>query len=156
MKLKNLFIVLLLSATAFITTASAQNYRTAFGLRLGYDNGLTLKHFVSPSSAFDGILSFSPNYFQLTGLYIYQQPMQNAPGLDWFVGAGAHLGGVHDKKHDGSKAMIGADLIGGLEYTFPVVPFSISLDWKPSINLSNSYNSYWYASLGLSLRYTFR
>ena len=156
MKLKNLLIVFLLSATAFLTTVSAQSYRSSFGLRLGYDNGLALKHFVSPSSAFDGILSFSPNHFQLTGLYIYQQPMHNAPGLDWFVGGGAHLGAVYEKGYDGSKALIGADLIGGLEYTFPIAPFSISLDWKPSFNFSNGYNSNWYASLGLSLRYTFR
>lgn len=155
MKLKNLFIVLLLSATAFVTTASAQSYRSSFGLRLGYDNGLALKHFVSPTSAFDGILSFSPNHFQITGLYIYQQPMQNAPGLDWFVGGGVHLGAVYDNNYDGSKGLFGADLIGGLEYTFPVAPFSIGLDWKPTFNFT-SYNSYWYAGLGLSLRYTFR
>ena len=156
MKLRNLLIVLFLSGAAIFSTASAQSYKSAFGVRLGYDNGLTLKHFVAHSNAFEGLLSFSPNYFQLTGLYIYQIPMVNAPGLDWFVGLGAHLGGIYEKHYSGSKTLVGADLIGGLEYTFPSAPFNVSLDWKPTFNFSNSYNDYWYAGLALSLRYTFR
>lgn len=63
MKLKNLFIVGLLVVAAVTTTASAQSYKTAFGVRLGYDSGLTLKHFIAPASAFEGILSASPHYF---------------------------------------------------------------------------------------------
>lgn len=157
MKLKSLlFACILTIAGVFATTVSAQDYKTAFGVRLGYDNGLTLKHFVSPSNAFEGILSFSPNYFNLTGLYEYQKPFLNAPGLDWFVGAGAHLGSVYTKKHSGGKLLLGIDLVGGIEYTFPSAPFNVSLDWKPSFNLTNSYNDYWYAGLALSLRYTFR
>lgn len=156
MKLKNLLIVLLLTTAAFWSTASAQSYKSAFGLRLGYENGLTLKQFIAPSSALEGLLSFSPHYFQLTGLYLYQQPMQNAPGLDWFVGLGAHLGSVHKKKYDGGRLLLGADLIGGFEYTFPSAPFNVSLDWKPAFNLAGSYNDHWFASLALSLRYTFR
>lgn len=157
MKLKNLFIVVLLVVAAVTTTASAQSYKTAFGVRLGYDSGLTLKHFIAPASAFEGILSASPHYFQLTGLYEYQQPLPGAPGLDWFVGLGAHLGTVYYKDYKGDgRLFLGGDLIAGLEYTFPTAPFSISLDWKPSFNFLNDYNDYWYAGLALSLRYTFR
>lgn len=156
MKLKNLLIASLIAVSGLFATVSAQDYKNAFGLRLGYDSGLTLKHFIAPTSALEGILSFSPNYFQLTGLYEYQQPFPNAPGLDWFVGGGAHLGSVHKKKYDGGRFLFGLDLIGGLEYTFPSAPFNVSLDWKPTINLTNSYNDYWYAGLALSLRYTFR
>lgn len=156
MKLKNLLIAGVLALSGLFTTVSAQVYKDAFGLRLGYDSGLTLKHFVSPANALEGILSFSPNYFQLTGLYEYQQPIANAPGLDWFVGAGAHLGSVHKKNYDGGRFLAGLDLIAGLEYTFPSAPFNISLDWKPTFNFTNAYNDYWYAGLALSLRYTFR
>lgn len=155
MKQKNLLIVLLLISAGFFSTVHAQAYRNAFGVRLGYDNGLTLKHFASPSSAFEGILSASPRYFQLTGLYEYQQPFQGAPGLDWFVGFGAHLGSVYYKDYKGSRAMIGGDLIAGLEYVFPSAPFNVTLDWKPTFNFSNDYNDYWFAGLALSLRYTF-
>ena len=156
MKLRNLFIVGLLAIAAVTTTASAQSYRTAFGARLGYVSGFTLKHFFAPASAFEGILSAGPRYFQLTGLYEYQQPLPGAPGLDWFVGLGAHIGNVYYKNHPGDRLFIGGDLIAGLEYTFPTAPFAISLDWKPSFNFVNDYNDYWYAGFALSLRYTFR
>lgn len=156
MKQRNIFVLLLFIFAAFTFSANAQDYRNAFGVRLGYENGLTLKHFASPSSAFEGILSASPYYFQITGLYEYQQPMQGAPGLDWFVGVGAHLGSVYDKKYRGSKALVGADLIAGLEYVFPTAPFNVTLDWKPTFNFLNSYNDYWFAGLALSFRYTFR
>ncbi|HMM16057.1 MAG TPA: hypothetical protein PKC47_00770, partial [Petrimonas sp.] len=111
MKLRNLFIVTVLAVTAITTTANAQNYKTAFGARLGYDSGITLKHFFAPASAFEGILSASPRYFQLTGLYEYQQPLPGAPGLDWYVGLGAHLGNVYYKDYNGSRFLLGGDLI---------------------------------------------
>ena len=156
MKLRNLFIVGLLAIAAITTTASAQSYKTAFGARLGYDSGITLKHFFAPASAFEGILSASSKHFQLTGLYEYQQPLPGAPGLDWYVGLGAHIGNVYWNKYEGDRFFIGGDLIAGLEYVFPTAPFAISLDWKPSFNFINDYNDYWYAGFALSLRYTFR
>lgn len=156
MKLKKIFITTLL-IVAFTSTINAQNYQTGFGVRLGYDSGLTLKNFFSPNSAFEGILSFSPRYFQLTGLYEYQQPVPGAPNLDWYLGLGAHIGGIHkDKSHYDNAFLVGGDLIAGLEYIFPQAPFTVSLDWKPSFNFTNSYNDYWFAGLALSLRYTFR
>ena len=63
----------------------------------GYDNGLTLKKFFAPASAAEFILSASPRHFQLTGLYEYQQPA-GAPNLDWYLGIGAHLGGIHKNR----------------------------------------------------------
>lgn len=156
MKLKKLFFAGLLMA-ALTTTLNAQSYNTAFGVRLGYDSGITLKHFFAPASAGEFILSASPRYFQLTGLYEYQQPVPGAPGLDWYVGIGAHLGGIHhDKDRYSNSFLLGADLIGGLEYIFPRAPFNVSLDWKPSFNFTNDYNDYWYSGFALSLRYTFR
>lgn len=157
MKLKKLFFTGLLIA-AFTSAINAQQYNTtSFGVRLGYDSGLTLKHFFAPASAGEFILSASPRYFQLTGLYEYQQPVPGAPNLDWYVGLGAHIGGIHyHKDYYDSAFLLGADLIGGLEYVFPGAPFNISLDWKPSFNFTNDYNDYWYSGFALSLRYTFR
>lgn len=158
MKLKKLLFAALLMA-AFTTSIHAQGYNTALGLRLGYDSGLTLKHFFRPASAGEFILAASSHHFALTGLYEYQQPIPGAPGLDWFVGIGAHIGSYNDHHHhhhhhdDGF--LLGADLIGGIEYLFPRAPFNISLDWKPSINFIND-NDYWYSGFALSLRYTFR
>lgn len=156
MKLRKLFFAGLL-ITAFATTLNAQSYNTGFGVRLGYDNGLTLKHFFAPATAGEFILSASPRHFQLTGLYEYQQPVAGAPNLDWYLGIGAHIGAIHKNKDDYDGALLlGADLIAGLEYIFPTAPFTASLDWKPSFNFTNSYNDYWYSGFALSLRYTFR
>lgn len=156
MKQKKLFFAVLLMTAGF-ATLHAQQYYTAVGVRLGYDNGLTLKQLIAPSSYAEGILSFSPRHFQLTGLYEYQQSIAGAPGLDWFVGLGLHLGGInkHKDRYD-SSFLFGADLIGGIEYVFPQAPFNISLDWKPTINFTNDYNDYWFSGFALSLRYTFR
>lgn len=156
MKLKKVFIILFLAVTALTTTVHAQNYKTAAGVRLGYENGITLKNFFARSSAFEGILSFSPRYFNLTALYEYQQPIPGARGFDWYVGLGGHIGGINkNKKKDNGAFLIGADLIGGVEYTFPTAPFCVSLDWKPWFNF-NDYNDYWFHGFALSLRYRFR
>ncbi len=156
MKLKKFFFAALL-ITAFTTTLRAQSYNSAFGVRLGYDNGLTLKKFLAPASAAEFILSASPRHFQLTGLYEYQLPVEGTSNLDWYLGIGAHLGGIHkDRENYDGSLLLGADLIAGLEYIFPSAPFTASLDWKPSFNLTNNYNNYWYSDFALSLRYTFR
>lgn len=152
MKLNKLFIAGILIA-AFTTSLSAQNYKTGIGARLGYDSGITLKHFIAPASAVEGILSASPHHFQLTGLYEYQQPLPGVSNLDWFLGLGAHVGSIYKKGYKGDKLFVGGDLIAGLEYAFPTAPFTIGLDWKPSFNFVGDYNDYWYAGFALSLRY---
>jgi len=113
MKLKKLLFAGLL-ITAFATTLNAQQYNTAFGVRLGYDSGLSLKHFFAPANAAEFILSASPRYFQLAGLYEYQQPIPGAPNLDWYLGLGAHIGGIHHNKDNyDSSFLIGADIDWG-------------------------------------------
>lgn len=153
MKIKELFFIGILLCL-FSVSAHAQSYRNGIGIRLGYDNGISAKHFFGATSAVEGIASVSPNYFHLTGLYAYHQPISEVENLNWFVGIGAHLGVVHAKGYSGNRLLLGPDLLAGLEYSFPTVPFAVSLDWKPSFNFSNGYNPYWYASLALTLRYT--
>lgn len=158
MKLRKLFITAFTIATfaTIGTSLDAQDYRTAFGVRLGYDSGLTHKRFFAPSNAMEFIFSASPRWVQLTGLYEYQQPIADTPGLEWYIGLGPHLGFVHHKDHPDKRILLGADIIGGIEYIFPRAPFTVSLDWKPSFNFINNYNEFWYSAFALSLRYTLR
>lgn len=154
--MKKFIIAALLVITA-ATSINAQQYNTAVGLRLGYDSGLTLKHFFAPATAGEFILAASPRYFQLTGLYEYQQPVPDVSNLDWYLGIGAHIGGIYkDRDQYDGAFLLGADLIAGVEYVFPTVPFTVSLDWKPSFNFTNSYNDYWYSGFALSIRYTLK
>jgi hypothetical protein len=135
---------------------NAQNHNTGLGLRVGFDNGITLKHFFMPANAVEGILSFSPDYFKVTGMWVYQNPVLGYDNLDWFVGVGAHIGSLNKSPNNGNNSFLfGADLIGGLEYAFPNAPFSFSVDWKPAINFTGNYTNHWYFGFGVSLRYTF-
>ena len=138
----------------------AQHYNWGVGGRFGDYSGLTVKHFLSNSTAGEGLFSFGYGGFLLTGLYELQKPIVGAPNLDWYVGIGGHLGSVNGNanrwngNYNGSYMAIGIDFIGGLEYSFREAPFSIALDWKPAINFGQD-SHFWGNGLGLSLRYYF-
>lgn len=151
MKFKSfLFALLLLLSTS---TISAQSYNTGIGARVGFFNGITLKHFVSPSNALEGIVSFRWGGAIITGLYEWQQPIHSAPGLDYYLGVGAHIGFFDKYKWDEDQSSVfGADLVAGLEYTFPTAPFSIALDYKPAFNFIGD-NHIWADGVALSLRF---
>jgi len=157
------FKTLLLTAFLFalITTAGAQNYATAAGLRLGAFSGFTVKHFVSGTNSLEGIATFRWGGFALTGLYEWQKPIKGARNLDYFLGLGGHIGFWnndsyywYEDERNGSFAVIGVDFIAGLEYTFSDVPFNIGLDWKPAFNLIGD-THWWGDGAALSIRYTF-
>lgn len=160
MKLKLLLLGIVMGF--FSLSALAQNYNTALGARLGYFNGFTVKHFVSESNALEGIVSFRWQGFVITGLYEWQKPIKGAPGLDYFLGLGGHIGvwdrryyGWGDRDRDGNFTVVGVDFIAGLEYTFAEVPFNIGLDWKPAFNLIGD-NHWWGDGFALSIRYAFK
>ena len=151
MKFKTFLIAGLL--LAITSTISAQNYNTGVGARVGFFNGITVKHFLSPSNALEGIVNFRWGGAIVTGLYEWQQPIPGAPGLDYFLGVGAHVGFFDSYKWDESAStVIGADVIAGLEYTFPTAPFTIGLDYKPAFNIIGD-NHIWADGLALSLRF---
>ncbi len=130
----------------FIATAgvSAQrDYETAIGVRAGVSSGLTIKHFSSGRSAWEGIFSTRWEGFMVTALYELHQNAFNTTNFNFFYGPGGHVGewpgrtGHHEWFDDNVKHVaVGIDGIIGLEYTFDEIPFSISLDWKPSFNLA--------------------
>ena len=151
MKFKTILIAGLL--LALTSTISAQNYNTGVGARVGFFNGITLKHFLSPSNALEGIVNFRWGGASVTGLYEWQQPIPGAPGLDYFLGVGAHVGFFDSYKYDDSAStVVGADVIAGLEYTFPTAPFTIGLDYKPAFNIIGD-NHIWADGVALSLRF---
>ncbi len=137
----------------------AQNYTTGIGLRGGFSNGLTVKHFVSANNALEGILSTRWGGFNVTGLYeIHNYPFA-VQGLSWYYGFGAHIGfwdgnDVGWADDDGAYTVIGADGVIGLEYNFVEVPINLSLDWKPSLNLIG-HSGFWGDGGALSIRYIF-
>lgn len=159
--MKKIIFILVVAACAFAGCANAQApYSTALGLRLGDPNGITLQHYVSGSSAFEGILGLGSYWFTVTGLYEFHQKFDE-PGLGWFIGFGGHIGSFNSGViyyHDGAtytdNLIFGADGIIGLEYTFQRAPINLSMDWKPALELT-PFDGLIPGEFGLSVRYTF-
>ena len=143
----------------------AQDYTTSLGLRLGgWENGITLKHFLGDGAAIEGILSTRWRGYNITGLYEIQNAIDDVDGLNWYIGGGAHIGHFDDRYHNGwgnstgtTYTVIGVDGIIGLEYIFADAPINISLDWKPALNLTGYGNSspFWGDNGAISVRYKF-
>lgn len=155
-KIITLFVLLCLATTSF-----SQNYNTGIGLRAGYYNGLTIKHFTSQNTAFEGLITSRWGGVELTGLYEVQNNFPRMERLSAYVGFGAHVGfwnGDNTYSYWGDPGKqyvaIGLDGILGLEYSFMFLPINLSLDWKPELNLIG-YTGFWYDGGALSIRYIF-
>src|SRR4249919_1630602 len=152
--------------TTTVTDGGMAGYKTALGIRFGWEGGLTLKHFIKEKRALEGILAFGWNGygFRLTGLYEVHKSFPDVEGLDWFFGGGAHIGsygpghygyyygsgGYYDKHgnwHPGvyrdRYMTFGIDGVLGLEYQFEDAPFNIALDIKPYIDFVNPGSSFY-------------
>ena len=149
----------------------AQPFQTGIGLRMGgISSGITVKHFISSTSAIEGILGFGRHSFSVTGLFEKHTPFPNAEGLTWFYGGGAHVGffnndyrydyfyykSHHNKVYvfqDGdSNFSLGGDFIIGLDYKFKNAPVNLSLDVKPFVDILPGVYGYWEGAL--SIRFT--
>jgi len=141
------------------TFSMAQDYSTGIGLRGGLFNGITIKHFVGNHNAFEGIISSRWQGFNVTGLYEIHNQAFKTGGLNWYYGFGGHIGSWNGSNvtwatDNLNYTVIGIDGIIGIEYNFPSIPFNISADWKPAINLVG-YSGYWLDSGAISFRYVF-
>lgn len=154
---KALFVYVL---CVFAAAAQAQDYHTGIGLRGGSSSGITVKHFISDKAAIEGIFSSRWGGANLTGLYEISKGLGSVAGLNWYYGAGAHVGRWYgdrspwfkDKEH---HIVLGADAIIGLEYNFKEIPINLSIDYKPAFNLIG-YSGFWGDEGALSIRYLIR
>jgi hypothetical protein len=151
-----------------VTTASAQknvtsqSYTTAFGVKF-YPGAVTLKHFIKPNAALEGIGYFWNRGARVTGLYEYHGDITGAPGLKWYVGPGAHVGFYNSKAYysgpfkdkyvDGGTS-VGVDGVLGLDYKFKGAPINMSIDWQPSFEFGEfqGFVGNWG---GIAIRYVF-
>ncbi len=149
----------LLLLLAIIGISKAQDYNTGIGLRGGFANGLTIKHFVSSKAAFEGIIATRWRGLELTGLYEIHTRAFQTNRLNFFYGFGGHVGfwnGDYAKwgNSGSSYTVVGIDGIIGLEYSFLEIPFSIGVDWKPAYNFYG-YSGLWADGGAISFRYIF-
>jgi hypothetical protein len=154
-------IVTLVVSLLSLWKAGAQPYHTGIGLRFGYTPGLTIKHFVSSTSAIEGIIGSRYRGMVLTGLYEVNFLQQH--GLAAFAGVGGHVGfyrGYYVRVHhghwdyvyyDGPNASVGIDGILGLEYTFHEVPLNFGFDVKPYFDILEPGIVFWDAAISARL-----
>ncbi|GGG52436.1 hypothetical protein [Hymenobacter glacieicola] len=159
---------------------SGAGYETAIGLRGGgWSSGLTFKHFLSGKNnvAFEGLLTreYQARGGRLTLLLEKHLPISDFKGLQFYYGAGGHIGSyagryyvldgryVRGKKNDFYYAYYrddrnyivgGADLILGLEYKMEDLPFTVGVDYKPFFEVFDGYTGF-YNDAAISLRFAF-
>lgn len=162
--MKKIILTSLLALFLF-SFGQAQDYNTGIGLRGGFYNGLTLKHFISSNRALEGLISSRWRGLELTGLYEIHHRAFQVDRLNWYYGLGAHAGfynGDYTYKYSphpwgepgNSYTVIGVDFILGLEYSFTELPINIGIDWKPVYNFTG-YSRFWADGGAFSIRYIF-
>ena len=162
--MKKLFVVMLLmggyASQAQSHSNNGTSYQTALGVKIWDGGGISLKHFIAPNRALEGIGYFYNRGFRLTGLYEIHGDINGAAGLKWYVGPGAHIGFYNDKYYysrrytNNTRAVFGIDGVVGLDYKFTGAPINVSLDWQPAFEFASGFgfNGSWG---GLGIRYTF-
>lgn len=162
--MRKIIIISLFLISSTISLSAQDYYRTAVGIRVGTELGITVKHFVGNASAVEGIISTRWRGFIATALYEFENIAFNTPGLNWYVGGGGHLGiwpeyysGIYwwnEEEHPEGYTIVGADFIIGLDYTFKQAPLNIAIDWKPAINFFG-HTGFWIDFAAISIRYAF-
>ena len=159
--MKKILVVLLLAGSAFITEASAQDYKTALGVRLSsanamQNNSISFKQFITERSAIEALFTFGDPLALGAMLEIYK-PLQ-AEGLSYFYGGGGYIAFVKNlnvtTQKETTTPNFGAQGVIGLDYKFNNIPLNISLDWKPELNLVDDIN-FEPAAIGFTARFTF-
>jgi hypothetical protein len=156
--MKKTFAVIILVLAIFAGSAQAQSnigstdYKTALGVKF-YPGAISLKHFVTDKNALEGIAYFWTRGTRVTGLYEIHGEIENAGGLKWYIGPGAHLG-FYNNKYYGGGTYIGLDGVLGLDYKISSAPINLSLDWQPSFEFGDGagFSGNWG---GLAIRYVF-
>jgi hypothetical protein len=151
----------------------AQDIERAAGVRLGHTSAITYKKFVTEQEAFELMLSGRNEGMQMTGLYLFHQPLE--VGFDkhifFYYGVGAHVG--YERFDDLTKVVVnedplefifeeksyfvmGADVMTGVEYRILTVPMTIGFEIKPYFNfIGMRYIESRFWDAGFSFKYVF-
>lgn len=162
------FYAIFLSISVFILftfcqQVTAQDYKSAVGLRLGYPLSLSGKFFLNEKNAIEvmaGRRGYSyGSYFTFGGLYQIHSPITSLEGLKWYAGGGA---GVYMWSWKNSfvtnESTTALSLMGvlGLDYKFKDAPISISADWMPTLFVTGFGSGFAGGYGGLGVRYVFK
>jgi hypothetical protein len=149
--------ILLALVTFFVLgmgTTQAQ-YRTAAGVRLGYPNALSIKHFISDANAIEAYVGARFFVYSSTiwvsGAYQFHNPIEidGIDGLQWYVGVGAtaafwSYNNLYINRNDNfASTTIGLQGYLGLDWApFGDIPLAFSVDWVPTFFLGRANRYY--------------
>jgi len=133
--------LLILVMIGFFTNAYAQDYLQAAGIRMGASGGLTYRRMIGMDLAGEVMLNSQNHGTVLTLLIEKHRPalLFDDLNLDFFYGAGAHVGVAdryyfEDYDYRGGRysvPQLGLDAYLSFEYTLPRYPVVVNLDCKP-------------------------
>lgn len=162
--LKLLSTLLLVALSAGLSQqAAAQEYQTAVGIRAGLGSGLSMKHFITRYTAIEGIIESRYDGINAVVLHEWQQAKLGEYGVEWYYGAGAHIGAWNggpqqpwfNEDYNRVHHVFGLDGVIGMEYTFKEIPLNLSLDWRPAFNITE-HTGFWLNNFGINARYVIR
>ncbi len=147
--------------------AGSSSYTTAIGLRAGGTSGVTFKRFINQPTAIEVIAGVWPYGFSGTVL-LERHANAGLEGLSWYYGGGGHAtvrsGRVYYRYDHPrykyyyateSRLGLGIDGIVGLEYKIKPIPFAISLDLKPFVEVNTGGYVYLGMDPGLGIKVAF-
>lgn len=159
---------------AFSITGFSQVFEKQVGLRLGVTPGITGKIIKNDKTAIEGVLGFREGGLQLYGLVESYHPIIKTNTQRWmmYFGGGGHIGyingynrvrrwsntsGYYYEEQRIAGMVIGLDGVIGTEYTFPKVPITLSIEFKPFFEFQdfrNFYVNFW--DFGFGIKYSFK
>ncbi|WP_192821951.1 hypothetical protein [Rufibacter sp. LB8] len=166
--------ILIFAAAVVLTclgqTAQAQQASNlGVGARVGgFSSGVSVKYFYRENVALEGVVgtNFGRKGFHLLGLYELHAPAFNVRNLQWFYGAGAHVGSYkgryyhertyagYNDSYDKTLTTMGIDGIVGLEYKIAEIPIQVSTDFKPFLDVNRD-GLFLLPDWSLTVRYSF-
>src|SRR4051812_15632913 len=98
MKMKKIFLLfaVIMLSISIVKAQTGSSYTNALGVKI-YPGAVSYKHFFSAKNAGELLGYFWNNGFRATGLYEIHSPINNAAGLQWYIGPGAHVGVFNTK-----------------------------------------------------------
>lgn len=133
------------------STANGSSYKSAIGVKF-YPGAISFKHFFTEKNAGELLGYFKTNGGRITALYEIHGNINNAGGLKYYIGPGAHVS-FYNSKYGGGGS-VGVDGVIGLDYKINSAPINLSLDWQPSFDFkgTDGFIGDWF---GIAIRYTF-
>lgn len=133
------------------TLASAQRYKTAFGLRVGDGMSLTLQQHVYKNWTVEGILHSGIGSRDV-GLTVLGEKHQRIilRGINLYWGGGLHFYNHNGTDNIPDEQIAGVSGIAGGEISIGRI--NVSIDWKPELHFNGSDTFDWNGA-ALSVRY---